>query len=51
MYGTCLSGKRKLFESETSRLGIKIASILATVINAEVAKTEASFLASRAIDI
>lgn len=46
MYNTGSSGRRKLFKPGTLRLKttIKTAFILATVIDAEVAKTEAGFL-------
>lgn len=43
MHGMHLSSKEKLFEIGASRFETKTASILATVINADVAKINASF--------
>lgn len=46
MHGTRLSNGVELFETRTSKLGVtaKSASILASIIDVKVAKTDASFL-------
>lgn len=41
---------KKLFETRASKLGTKIASILAIIIDTEVVKTKISFLVSEAIN-
>lgn len=47
MHGRCLSGRVKLFETGTSKLEVnaELAFILASVIDMNIAKTDAGFLA------
>lgn len=52
MHNMYLSSRGKFFKTRTLKLRIttKTASILAIVIDVEIAKTKASFLASKAIN-